>query len=179
MMTLREEIEPSFDVAEQRYPEVLRLILEYSDYCDEHGDEDSKEYQRLENKLYEMTGKEMSQFNLWEWWEGNGAEYLSFDISLPDPKVVKDITKDELAEIVKRMSTFEAPDLNDKSFKGMFYSYICFGSDYFPQFLKLNFKSYDIKLFQAHQDKNGNYYEYSPEEITEALWNGKSIHKNK
>lgn len=179
MMELRKEIEPDFDVASQRYPEVLRLVLEYSDYCDEHGDEDSKEYEKLENKLQEMTGKEMSQFNLWEWWEGDGAEHLSFDISLPDPKVVTDITKDELAEIIRRMSTFEIQDPNDKSFKGLFYSYICFGSDYFPKFLKLNFKGYNIKLFQSHKDKNDNYYEYSLEEKTDALWNEKLIHKNK
>ncbi|WP_419488982.1 hypothetical protein [Chryseobacterium bernardetii] len=171
-MKLRDKIEPDFETAEKRYPEVLKLILDYTGWCDEHGDEDSVEYKKLEERLHIMTGKEMSRFNLWEWWEGDGAEYLSFDISLPDPKIVEDITKDELAEIVRRMKTFEIPDPEDQSFKGMFYSYICFGSNYFPDFLKLNFKDYHIKLFQSHQDKEGNYYEYRHEEITDILWNG-------
>lgn len=171
-MKLRDEIEPDFETTEKWYPEVLKLVLDYADWCDEHGDEDSTEYKKLENKLHAMTGKEMSQFNLWEWWEGDGAEHLSFDISLPDPQIVENITKDELAEIVRRMNTFEIPDPDDQSFKGIFYNYICFGSDYFTDFLKLNFKGYDIKLFQAHKDKEGNYYEYSQEEITDTLWKG-------
>lgn len=169
---LRKEIEPDFETAEKRYSEVLKLVLDYADRCEEHGDEDNKEYKKLEDKLHTMTGKEMSQFNLWEWWEGDGAEHLSFDINLPDPQIVEDITREELAEIIRRMNTFEAPDPDDRSFKGTFYHYICFGSDYFPDFLKLNFKDYHIKWFQSHQDKEGNYYEYSQEEIVNALWNG-------
>ncbi len=92
-MKLRDKIEPDFETAEKRYPEVLKLILDYTGWCDEHGDEDSVKYKKLEERLHIMTGKEMSRFNLWEWWEGDGAEYLSFDISLPDPKIVEDITK--------------------------------------------------------------------------------------
>ncbi|SDI94441.1 hypothetical protein [Chryseobacterium jejuense] len=175
-MKLRNEIEPDFETAEKRYPEVLKLILDYTEWCDEHGDEDSSEYKKLEDKLHTMTGKEMSRFNLWEWWEGEGAEYLSFNISLPDPQRIEGITKDELAEIVRRMSTFEIPDPNDQSFKGMFYNYICSGSDYFLDFLKMNFKGYHIKLFQSYKDKDGNYYEYSQEEITDTLWKGGRNH---
>lgn len=177
-MKLRDEIEPDFETAEKRYPEVLQLILEYTDWCDEHGDEDAVEYKKLEDELHKITGKEMSRFNLWEWWESDGAEHLSFDISLPDPHIVENITKDELAEIVRRMKTFEVNDPDDQSFKGRFYNYLCFGSDYFPDFLKLNCKDYHIQLFQCHQDKDGNYYEYSQEEITDTLWNGGLI-KNK
>ncbi|SUJ03957.1 Uncharacterised protein [Sphingobacterium spiritivorum] len=39
-MELRKEIEPRLDIAEKLYPEVLKLILDYTDYCDEHGDEE-------------------------------------------------------------------------------------------------------------------------------------------
>ncbi|MGU3375739.1 hypothetical protein [Chryseobacterium sp. M5A1_1a] len=177
MMELRHEIEPDLETAEKIYPEVLRLILEYTDQCDEEGDEDNSKYKLLENKLHEMTGKDMSQFNLWEWWEGDGAENLAFSISLPDPQIVDDITRDELAEIVRRMNTFEIPDPEDKTFKTQFYSHICFGNGYYSTFLKLNCKGYNIKLFQSHKDKNGNYYEYSKEEITDCLWNGGIISK--
>lgn len=33
--------------------------MEYTDYCDENGDEDNSEYQKLENKLNEITGTSM------------------------------------------------------------------------------------------------------------------------
>jgi len=174
-MELRKEIEPDFETAEKLYPDVLKLILDYTAYCDEHGDEDSSEYKNLENKLYRMTGKDMSQFNLWEWWEGNGAENLAFDICLPDPEKVERLTRSELAEIVRRMKTFEIPDPEDESFRSLFYNYICFGSDYYPNFLKINCKTYHIKLFQRHKNKNGEYFEYSEEDITDQLWNGRMI----
>ncbi|AZA76645.1 hypothetical protein EG347_03480 [Chryseobacterium sp. G0186] len=170
-MILRREIEPDIETTENRYSEILRLILEYTDLCDHNGDEDSSGYKILENKLHSMTGKEMSRFNLWEWWEGDGAEHLAFDISLPDPQRVENITREEVAEIVRRMATFEIPDPEDKTFKSLFYSYLCFGSDYYPEFLKLNCKTYDIKLFQSHKNRDGNYFEYSQEEITDFLWN--------
>ncbi|MGN7863881.1 hypothetical protein [Chryseobacterium sp. 22458] len=172
-MKLRDEIEPDFETAEKRYPEVLKLILDYTEWCDEHGDEDSVEYKKLEDRLHSITGKDISQFNLWEWWEGDGAENLAFSISLPEPEIVNNLTKDEVAEIVRRLKTFEILDAENGAFKSLFYNYICFGSDFYPKFLKMNGLAYDIKLFQSHKDKNGNYFEFSREEITDQLWNGK------
>jgi hypothetical protein len=169
-MELRKEIEPDFDTAEKLYPQVLTLILAYTDYCDENGDEDNSEYKRLENRLQEMTGKNMSQFDLWEWWEADGAENLAFDICLPDPKVVDKITKEELAEIVRRLKTFEEP-YDKESFKGMFYVSTVFGNGFFHKFLELNFATYNYKLFQRNKDKQGNYFEYSRGELVEKLWN--------
>ena len=166
-MELRKEIEPDFETAEKIYPEVLKLILAYTDYCDENGDEDYTEYRNLENKLHEMTGKDMSQFNLWEWWEEEGAEVLAFRISLPDAKIVDNITLDELTEIVRRQKTFVEQDENDGSLKGQFHYHI---DDYFIDFLELNFKTFDHKLFQSQKDKQGNYFEYSQNEIVEKLW---------
>lgn len=171
-MELRKDIEPDFDTAEKWYPEVLQLILAYTDYCDEQGDENQSAYQKLEDKLHEMTGKEMFRFNLWEWWEADEAENLAFDIALPDPVIVDNITKNELSEIVRRLKTFELPE--ERSFKAQFYSHLCFGNGYYHEFLKLNFKNYNLKLFQRNKDKDGNYFEYSKEETTERLWNNGS-----
>ncbi|MDF2516056.1 MAG: hypothetical protein K0R59_1352 [Sphingobacterium sp.] len=167
-MELRKEIEPDFKSAEKHYPEVLKLILAYSDYCEENGDEDSTEYQKLENTLHEMTGKDMSQFNLWEWWEEEGAEVLAFRISLPAPKVIEHITKGELTEIVRRQKTFVIQDENDKSLRAQFHYHL---DDYFIDFLSLNFTTFDHSLFQRQKDKKGNYFEYNQNEIVEKLWN--------
>lgn len=109
-MKLRKEILPDCETAKKLYPEVLKLILEFTDYCDENGYEDNIECPKLENKLSQMTGKDISQYNLWEWWEEEGAEVLAFRISLPIPKVVDTITKEELIEIVKRLKTFVIRD---------------------------------------------------------------------
>lgn len=170
-MQLRKEIEPQIEIAEQRYPKVLKLILEYTDYCDENGDEDNSEYEKLENKLNKITGKDMSEFDLWEWWEGDGAENLAFDISLPEPQTVDDITKEELTEIISRLKTYQQPDENDESFRALFYHRTLFGNDYYYNFLEQNFTTYDPQLFQRQKDKNGNYFEYNTEEIVEKLWN--------
>lgn len=171
-MELRKEIEPDFITAEKRYSKILQLILEYTEYCDEYGDEENTAYKKLENTLYELTGKEMSQFNLWEWWEGDGAENLAFDISLPDPVPVENITKNELEEIVTRLKSFELPvKTSENEFKSIFYSQLYFGNGYYHQFLKLNFKTYQPRLFQRNKHKNGNYFEYDKQEIVEILWN--------
>ena len=165
-MNIRKELEPDFETAEKLYPEVLKLILEYADFCDENGDEDNSEYEKLENKLHLITGKDMSQFNLWEWWEEESVEVLAFRISLPELQKIENITIDELREIVRRQKTWEEPHPNDKSFKGQFQDYV----EYYD-FLRLNFKKFNPELFNSHKDKNGSYFEYSQDEIVEKLWN--------
>ncbi len=171
---LRKEIEPQLEIAESRYQGILDSILAYTDYCDEHGDEEGVEYQKLEEKLHQLTGKDMSEFNLWEWWEEEGAEVLSFRIALPDPVKVDEITKEELTEIVRRIKTFDE-NADKNSFKGQFHYHL---HDYYYDFLELNFESYEEDLFHRHKDKNGNYFEYSVDEIVEKLLqeNSKSNH---
>lgn len=170
-MKLRNEIEPDFDISEKRYPEVLELILAYADFCDENGDEDFIEYKKLENTLHEMNGKDMSQFNLWEWWEEEGAEILAFRIALPDAQKISNITRDELAEIVRRLKQFVEIEESDKSFKAEFQYHI---DVYYYELLKLNFKTYHPTLFQRNKDNDGNYFEYSIEEIVAKLWNNEN-----
>lgn len=170
-MKLRNEIEPQFDIAEKRYPEILKLILEYTDFCDENGDEENLEYKILEDKLHQISGKEMSQFNLWEWWEEEGAEVLAFNISLPEPEKTASITKEELFEVVRRLKTFEEPNENSSNFVSTFYMHTVYGNGYFMKWLQLNFQSFKLNLFQRNKDKNGNYFEYSIDEIVDILWN--------
>jgi len=161
-MQLRNVLEPDLKTAEQRYPEVLEAILAYTNFCDEHGDEELTEYKKLEDKLYSLTGKDMSRFNLSEWWEEEGAEPLAFKISLPDPVFIGDITKEELEEIVNRLKTFSEPAEGEESFSGHFQYHL---DGYYHSLLSLNFKGYDSKLFQRNKDKNGKYFEYTVDEI--------------
>ena len=172
-MVLRKEIEPDFETAEKLYPEVLKLILAYTDFWDQNGDEENTEYIKLENKLHTITGKDIAAFHIGEWWEEEGAEVLAFRISLPNPIIVENITKQELQEIVSRQKTFVMQDENDDRLQAKFHYHV---DRYYIDFLKLNCKNFNHKLFQRHKDNNGDYFEYSIDEIVERLWNhGKYI----
>ncbi len=121
MNRLRTEIEPNFETAQQHYPLVLKLIANYTDYCDEFGDEDSLEYQKLSETLTEITSKDISQYDLWEWWEAEGIENLSFDICLPEPKIIHNISKQELTEIVQRIKSSDFNTQHANEFINAFY----------------------------------------------------------
>ena len=113
----------------------------------------------------------MSKFNLREWWEADGAENLAFDIALPEPNLVPDITKNELLEIVERMTSFELRETRDE-FLDAFYNRPNFAHNggYFTEFLRLNFQdTYDFKLFMRCK-RNGVMTELSADEITKILW---------
>ncbi|MEC8122795.1 MAG: hypothetical protein VX125_02905 [Pseudomonadota bacterium] len=174
MNKLRIEIEPDFETAQQLYPTVLELIANYTRFCDEFGDENSVEYQKLSEKLTQITLKDISQYDLWEWWEAEGIENLSFDICLPEPKIIKDISKQELTEIVQRIKKSDFTAQHKNNFIHSFYIRTVFPGGYFYNFLKLNFKYFHHRLFQRNKDQNGKYFEYSTEEIVEQLWAKKS-----
>lgn len=165
-MELRTELEPQLDLAEKCYPEVLNLILEYTKFIDETGDENGEEYKNLAHKLHLLTNKEMARFNLWEYWEEEGAEVLAFRVSLPDPLKTDQFSKVESLEVIRRLKTFEAPIGTVESFKESFKYYL---ADYYHQLLALNFKTYTYQLFNRQKDKKGNYFEYSVEDICEKM----------
>ncbi|MGO3383315.1 MAG: hypothetical protein ACTIMQ_00950, partial [Acinetobacter guillouiae] len=100
-------------------------------YCDEFGDEDSLEYQKLSEKLTEITSKDISQYDLWEWWETEGIENLSFDICLPEPKIIHNISKQELTEIVQRIKSSDFNTQHANEFINAFYLRTIFSGGYF------------------------------------------------
>jgi len=166
-MQLRDVLEPDLKTAEKHYQTILDAILQYTDFCDQNGDEGFSEYEKLELELNLLTGKDMSMYNLAEWWEEEGAEPLAFKISLPDPLIIDDISKEELKEIVTRLKTCIAPSEEDGSFHSQFYFHL---DDYYHSLLSLNFGGYELKLFQRNKDKSGNYFEYPVDDIVERIW---------
>ena len=165
---MRKLLEPDWETAEKLYPTIKVLIEKYTEYCDENDDTDLIEYGKLENKLCEMTGKNISEYNLSEWWESEGLEVLSFRVALPNPNVVPDISKEELLEIINRIKLGDSQQSNDDSFQDTFNLYI---DSYYRELLKLNFKKYNLKYFNRQKGKDGNYFEYTAEEISEKIWN--------
>ena len=166
-MRLRKEIEPDFETIEKRYPIALKAIMSYTAYCDENGDEDLVEYNNLADYLHQLTGKDMSQFNLWEWWEEEGAEVLAFKIVLPEPQCVHNITMDELYEVVKRLKTDIYTPSEDGSLKELFKYHL---DEYYKLFLERNFNTYDPKLFERNINDKGEYFEYTEAQIVQMLW---------
>ena len=166
-MRLRKEIEPDFETIEKRYPIALKAIMSYTAYCDENGDEDLVEYNKLADYLHQLTGKDMSQFNLWEWWEEEGAEVLAFRIVLPEPQCVHNISMDELYEVVKRLKTDIYTPSEDGSLKELFKYHL---DEYYKLFLERNFNTYDPKLFERNINDKGEYFEYTEAQIVQMLW---------
>ena len=160
------QIEQHLEIAERLHPTILKKILAYTDYCDANGDDDDKEYKKLEDELHALTGKDMSEYNLWEWWEEEGAEVLAFRIALPPPIKTASITKEDLETILNILTTFIKP--KDDSFKETYAFYL--NDKYYPDFLSLNFEKYKPELFERQKDKNGNYFEYTSQEILEIIW---------
>jgi hypothetical protein len=165
---LRKELKPNIEIAEKLYPKIMGLIEKYTEYCDENGDEGDIEYIKLKNKLHEITGKDISEYNLWEYWEEEGIEVLSFKISLPEPNIVNDITKEELFEIVKILKTGIFENTSENEFLKEFSYHL---SDYYRKLLEINFIGYTNKYFDRQKGKDGKYFEYSIEEIVEKIWN--------
>lgn len=166
-MQLRKEIEPDFETVEKRYPIALKAIMSYTAHCDENGDEDLVGYNKLADYLHQLTGKDMSQFNLWEWWEEEGAEVLAFKIVLPEPQCVHNITMDELYEVVKRLKTDIYTPSEDGSLKEIFKYHL---DEYYKLFLERNFNTYDPKLFERNINDKGEYFEYTEAQIVQMLW---------
>lgn len=166
-MRLRKEIEPDFETVEKRYPMALKAIMSYTAYCDENGDEDLVEYNKLADYLHQLTGKDMSQFNLWEWWEEEGAEVLAFKIVLPEPQCIHNITMDEVHEIVKRLKTDIYTPSEDGSLKEIFKYHL---DEYYKLFLERNFNTYDAKLFERNINDKGEYFEFTEAQIVQMLW---------
>ena len=166
-MQLRKEMEPDFETVEKRYPIALKAIMSYAAHCDENGDEDLVEYNKLADYLHQLTGKDMSQFNLWEWWEEEGAEVLAFKIVLPEPQCVHNITMDELYEVVKRLKTDIYTPSEDGSLKEIFKYHL---DEYYKLFLERNFNTYDPKLFERNINDKGEYFEYTEAQIVQMLW---------
>ena len=164
---MRKKLQPDMESAKKLYPHIKKLLEEYTLYCDENGDEENSEYKKLENTLHEMTGKDISHYDLWEYWEGEGLEVLSFRIALSEPNIVNDITKDELKEIVKiiKEGIFEENDTDDEFVQDFKYHL----SDFYHELLKINFKNYNYKYFIRQKGKDGKYFEYSTEEAAEKI----------
>lgn len=171
-MKLREEIEPKIIQAEEIYPQVLNLIHEYDDACDNEDDDKCEEVAR---QLSELTGKEITEEDLFEHWEVDGDNQIAFGFSLAEPTVLSTpLSKDELFEIVQRIRDPKHDDLKEIAENTPFPKELMWWrlNDYYIDLLELNLKlpkKFSIANLFNRQKVNGEYVEFTSEEILEKI----------
>ena len=172
MNTLRKELRPDFAIAEKLYPLVLKRLKSYEkfyDSCYAFSEEElDKEYKAMEQYLSELTGKDLSDIWLWEWWEGNGIEVFAFDLAMPDPVKHNNLTREDIAAFVRIFIDNEFECEND--FQEEFMPYMFYGHQYFYKFLELNCPHFDPMAFNTTKDKEGKYHEPTVEEVMKKIW---------
>lgn len=140
---------PNIALAQNLYPEVLAYLQDFEKFNDDNSlteQQFKNAYQDLEKLLQDLTQKDMSNYQLWEWWECEGVGVLAFEIALPNPTIYQ-FNKDELRDIVCIIKNYTYPCQNE--FEDLFCSHII--DNYFHQLLALNFpKSYDYDYFLRH-----------------------------
>ncbi len=97
---LRDELEPNIKKAEKSFLQVLTLISKFDIVVDK-GDENKMAH--VISQLNEVTGKCITKDDLHEYWGYTSIESLAFDISLPSPSKVENITTMEIVEIKIRL----------------------------------------------------------------------------
>lgn len=175
-MELRKELEPesNLEVVQKLYPIIKEKILNFTDFWDNYPEKSEERHEELQKELSELTGKDVSQYNLWEYWEEEGIEILSFRISQPKPNKILDFTKEELKEIIRRVmnDSFTPPDTQENEEEFLIFFEVL-KQDFYFDLIKENFDTYDRRLFMRNKDKKGHYFTYSIDEITEKIWGGK------
>ena len=173
MNTLRKELRPDFATAEKLYPLVLKRLEDYEAFHDAQSEDTpeevfDKEYKAMEQYLSELTGKDLSDTWLWEWWEGNGIETFAFDLAMPDPIKHNDLTREDIAAFVRIIIDSEFECEND--FQEEFMPYMFYAHQYFYKFLALNCPHFDPSVFNTTKDKKGKYHEPTVEEVMKKIW---------
>lgn len=172
-MNLRNELEPKLDIVERLYPQILDLIADYDNAIDS---EKYDEIRAIVKKVSELTGKDITEDDLFEYWEADGAGVLAFEMALPPPLKIDKITKDELREIARRVKNFEYADefadhVTSEELKENKYAFASVLSHkYYMKLIQVNFNYPSVfKLFQR-QKNNGVYAEYTIEDIVEMIF---------
>lgn len=143
---------PDMKTAEKRYPIILHLLKDYEQFVDEFGDEDKVAYHLLAEKLDRLTNKKMDEYHLYEAWEGEGIEVLSFRIALPDSMLINDLSKTDLQNILHKCTDLKMCEKpwSEQTFEEQFEIYL---DDFYHKLLKINFKNYNYqKLFGKQKD---------------------------
>lgn len=164
---LRVELEPQLAVAEQRFPQVLRLLTDYDEASD-NGEE--AKIQAVVESLRQLTIKDIAAADLFEYYEAGSKEELAVRLALPAPLWVGHISRAELLEILRRLVAPVEPTREWQAMKLTEQINSYYLADYYHGLLKLNFpERYRYQDFSRRRGPDGQYYTLSAEEIASKL----------
>lgn len=165
-MKLRPGLEPDLREARRRYPLILSAISDFDDACDAGNESRMDE---IRSRIASISPVEFDPDCLFEYWESESREELAFRLSLDTPVEAHDITRDELAEIIHRITSFD-DSAGDEFFAGLDIPVAGLLRDEF--YIPLLAASYDypdcVKLFNR-QKRNGRFVELTEDEIMHGL----------
>jgi hypothetical protein len=128
---LRKELEPNTTKADEIVLEVVELITQYDDACDNGN---IKKQKLAIEKIANLTQKVISEKDISEYWGYIGKEDLAYQFAIPNP-LKQNISKSELIELIKKVTlskekTFEFYKiLLEKSFPNSSPIQLIFNSD--------------------------------------------------
>ena len=189
---MRKELKPNFEKTIDLFLKIDKLIKEYYKHWNNNEFNKDIEYNNLENKIYEITGKYISQYISFR---GQYEEKFPPDekmrwiMCIPEPNIVNDFTRKELTEIVKRLNypfrfinSFQFLNINPLKFifqKYIFIKLNLYFNDrlsygllylyYYNKLLMANFKTFKHEYLKK-QFINRKVKKYNVDEIVGKIW---------
>jgi len=168
---MREELKPNLEFAENIFPKVYKLVKKafvflhnerlMKKYVTENNifmhnnwknncltrRLEHKTFTKIENKLSKITAKDMSQYHNPDFWLFAG-DSKAFIISLPEPKIINDISKEELTEIVTKIWKRSFLEEEDRKYSVAKYGYYL--KHYYKKLLEINYGSNSINIIEKY-----------------------------
>jgi len=186
---MRNELKHNLEYAEQIFPKVSyfvtkaadflhksylkKNILEYKEDIFKKTSQDVtkrleyKTFLNIERKLSKLTGKNMSYYHNTNFWFCAG-EVQAFILSVPDPIIITDISKDELTEIITKIWKRGFLENYDMKYSIEKYGYHLI--NYYKRLLEINFKNYKPEIIDKYDFCFANSINENIEKIVDEIW---------
>ena len=185
---MRKELKPNLEYAEKIFPQVNKLvtkaflflhknyenkfkfnfsITEINDYVRERLE--YKTFVNIENKLTKLTGKDMHYYHNSKFWLF-ASDIQSFILSVPDPPIILNITKNELTEIITKIWKRGFLEEDDMKYSVAEYGYHLI--HYYKKILKINFKNYNSQIIEKYDFCFSNCINENIKNIVDKIWEG-------
>ncbi len=172
-MKLRSEVEPDIEATQKIFSGVLELISRYDEACDNN---DSQTVAAVIAEINTLTNKNITEEDLFEYWESESKEEVAFKFSIPAPIKTDAITRDELLEIIRRIQSFDGTGIGRLSVARIPpASGIILVDEYYLPLLERNFSYPEINELFERQQVNGEWIEMTTEEIADKILSHKPI----
>ena len=187
---MRKELKPNLEFAGKIFPKVYELVEKASfflhkDYLKKTMDDNNfgdmyknlkkyitkrleyKTFTKIENRLSTITAKDMSQYHSFKFWLGAG-ETKAFILSVPDPKIINDISKEELTEIVTKIWRRGFLEKDDIKYSIEKYGYYLI--HYYKKLLEINFGSNSSNIIEKYDWRFSRSINENIIDIVKELW---------